>query len=194
MKKNKKLMNLTKEKNIKKRLIFITFRYIILLALMFSLPIFYFILTPLTVYASAGLLNMFYNVSIAQTTIDIAGSCLSQIQIIPSCVAGSAYLLLLILNLSLSMPKKQRFYSIFFSFSVLFLVNIVRIFILSIFYINKFSFFDITHKLFWYFLSTVFVIIIWLLIIKLFKIKNIPVYSDLKFVYNQTNFKNNIQS
>ena len=46
-----------------------------------------------------------------------------------------------------------------------------------------FSFFDITHKVFWYFISTIFVVGIWFIEIKIFKIKEIPFYSDLNLLY-----------
>ncbi len=73
-----------------------------------------------------------------------------------------------------------------FAFSAFLLVNLLRIFILSLMFINGSSFFDITHRLFWYFLSTVFVIVIWFTEVKLFKIKEIPFYTDLKYLYKKS--------
>jgi hypothetical protein len=72
-------------------------RYIILLALMFTLPLIYKILLPLTIYPVAGLLKIFYQVSVHKDIIMIGLD--TPIQIISACIAGSAYLLLLILNL-----------------------------------------------------------------------------------------------
>ncbi len=155
-------------------------RYLVLLALMFALPLIYKILTPITIYLTANLLKIFYQVSVFEQIIII--NLKTAIQIIPSCIAGSAYLLLLILNLSISMKFKKRFYSILFSVILLFVLNIFRIFFLSILLVNDFQFFDFTHKLFWYALSTIFVVGIWLLTIKIFSIKEIPVYSDVKYL------------
>lgn len=162
-----------------RKLVFLFIRYVILLILAISLPLFYKILTPLTIYSTAGLLKMFYQVSISGDIISVSKTL---IQIIPACVAGSAYLLLLILNLLIPMKLKQRIYSILFSISVLFILNILRIFFLTILLVNDFKFFDFTHKLFWYVLSTIFVIGIWFLTAYLFKIKQIPAYSDIKYL------------
>jgi len=57
---------------------------------------------------------------------------------------------------------------------------------LSIMYVNGSSFFDFTHKIFWYAGSTIFVIAIWFLEVKIFKIKGIPIYDDLKFLYKKS--------
>ena len=163
-----------------KKTIFLLLRYLILLGLMFTLPIIYKILTPLTVYSTAGLLKIFHQVFISKDIITIFPKTI--IQIIPACVAGSAYLLLLILNLSTPMKIKKRIKSILFSIILLFILNILRIFFLTILLVNDFQFFDFTHKLFWYMLSTVFVVGIWLLTTKIFSIKEIPAHSDIKYL------------
>ena len=147
---------------------------------MFTLPLIYKIMLPLTIYPVAGLLKIFYQVSIQKDIIMIGLQ--TPIQIISACIAGSAYLLLLILNLSVPMKTKKRIYSIALSFIILLGLNILRIFILSMLYHNNFRFFDFTHKLFWYALSTIFVIVIWFLIVKIFSIKEIPVYTDIKYL------------
>ena len=160
--------------------IFLLLRYILLLVLVISLPIIYKILTPITVYFTGFLLKLFYQVSIMNEIILI--NIKTIIEISPACVAGSAFLLLLILNLSTPMKIKTRIYSILFSIISLFLINVFRIFILSVLLVNNFEFFDLTHKLVWYGLSTIFVIGIWFLSVKLFKIKDIPVYTDIKYL------------
>jgi exosortase/archaeosortase family protein len=169
-------------KNKDKKIIFIVIRYLVLLVLALSLAFFYKILTPLTIYSTAGLLKILYQVSVSGDIISVSNIF---IQIIPACVAGSAYLLLLILNLLTSMRLKQRIYSILFSIVLLFVLNVLRIFFLTILLVNDFKFFDFTHKLFWYVLSTIFVVGIWFLTIKLFKIKKIPAYSDMKFLIKE---------
>jgi len=159
----------------------IPFRYLILLGFMFTLPLIYSILTPITIYSTAAILKLFYsNILVYNQNILINSSIV--IEIIPACVAGSAYLLLLILNLSVSMDLKKRIYSIFLSFIILFAFNSLRIVLFAILFENSFYLFDFTHKLFWYFLSTLFVVLIWFFIVKLFKIKEIPVYSDMRYL------------
>ncbi|MEK6935496.1 MAG: pacearchaeosortase [Nanoarchaeota archaeon] len=155
-------------------------RVILLLGLVISLPLIYKILTPITIYFTAFLLKLFYQVSINKDILFI--NLKTMIEISPACVAGSAFLLLLILNLSTPMKVKTRIYSIFFSIVLLFLINILRIVVLSVLLVNNFEFFDLTHKLVWYGLSTIFVIGIWFLSVKLFKIKDIPVYTDIKYL------------
>ena len=167
----------------------IPIRYLILLGLMFTLPWIYKVFTLLTIYPVAYLLKLFYNVLIFENTLFINSQI---IQIIPACVAGSAYLLLLILNLATPMNFKKRIYSILTSFAILLLLNILRIFFLSIFYLENLPFFDFTHKLFWYALSTIFVVGIWFAEVKLFKIKEIPFYSDMKLLYENSFLKKKI--
>lgn len=163
----------------------IPLRYLILLGLMFTLPLIYSILTPITVYSASTLLKLVYtDVFIYNESISINSNVV--IQIIPACVAGSAYLLLLILNLSVSMNLRKRAYSIIFSFIILFIFNILRIFLLAILFENNFYLFDLAHKIFWYFLSTLFVVLIWFFIVKSFSIKEIPVYSDIISLIKKT--------
>lgn len=147
-----------------------------------SLSLFYKIFLPLTLWPVYFLLRIFYDVFITGNILSVVGI---KIELINACIAGSAYYLLLVLNLTTNMKARQRFYSIIFSFSSFLILNILRIFFLSILYIKNFVFFDITHKLFWYALSVLFVVGIWFLTVKLFKIKNIPVYSDIKMLYNR---------
>ena len=170
---------MNKKKETTKKQFLIVFRYLVLLIISLNFNLIYKILAPITVYLSGLLLDLFYTITIIGDKILIQGKI---IEINSACVAGSAYLLLLILNLFVSMNKKQRFYSLLFSFFLLLIFNILRIFFLSILFVNDFLFFNLTHKIFWYFLSTIFVVIIWVLMIKIFSIKQIPVYSDIKFM------------
>lgn len=166
----------------KKNLFYILLRYLILLGLMFTLPLFYKILTPITINTTTNLLKLFYQVSLENNIILLNN--LITIEIIPACIAGSAYLLFLILNLTISMKLNKRIKIILLAFISLFIINILRIVILATLTINNFQLFDLTHKLFWYGLSTIIVIIIWFILIKIFSIKKIPVYSDIKYIFN----------
>lgn len=150
-----------------------------------NLWFFYFIFTPLTVYPVYFLLNMFFDASLNGNIINIPDY---SIEIINACVAGSAYYLLLILNLSIPKIKlSKRIKMIGLSFATLLTINILRIFFLSLFVDSLW--FDITHRLFWYLLSTIFVVGIWFAEVKLFKIKDIPFYSDLKFLFKHSHLK-----
>lgn len=166
------------KKQPKTNLFQIVTRYIILLALMFTLPIIYKIFTPLTTYPTAWLLGIFYDVVIHDSMIIIDNQ--TFVKIIPACVAGSAYLLLLILSLTLPMPLKRRVYSILSAYTILLAINILRIFVFSVWFHTSTPFFDFTHNLFWYGLNIIIVIGIWFLIVRLFSIKEIPVYTDIQ--------------
>jgi len=146
---------------------------------------FYYIFTPLTLYPTAFLLNAVYDSTICKDSILLGSKVV--IQIIGACVAGSAYYFLLILNLSVPKIKiSRRVMMILFSFVIFLIINILRIFILSLMYVSESSLFETLHKTFWYVGSIFFVILIWFLEVKIFKIKEIPFYSDLKTLYKKS--------
>lgn len=154
-------------------------RYLILiLAPLGNLFIFYFIFTPLTLYLSYFLIKIFFvEATIYQNFIFFGQYTISMI---PACVAGSAYYLLLILNLST--PKivfKKRILILFTSFLILLILNSLRVFILALLLNYNISYFNTAHLFFWYLLSTLFVVGVWFLEVKLFKIEEIPFYTDI---------------
>ncbi|MBU4070139.1 MAG: pacearchaeosortase, partial [Nanoarchaeota archaeon] len=113
-------------KKSQKELFDIAARYIILILISFSgLWIFYFIFSPITIYLTAFLLKIFFQTSVIGDVIVLKNHFL--IQMINACVAGSAYYLLFILNLSI--PKinlKKRIKMICFAFGSFLVVNILR--------------------------------------------------------------------
>jgi exosortase/archaeosortase family protein len=168
----------------------ILLRYFILIIIALpGLLIFYFIFTPLTVYPVYFLLNLFFDV-VLLSKINILINSIS-IELISACIAGSAYYLLLVLNLSTPKIKlKTRIRAILFSFAAFLILNILRIFILSILAVTGFSYFNATHTIFWYGFSTIIVVGIWFAEVKIYKIKKIPFYSDMKFLYKKSLMKN----
>lgn len=156
-------------------------RYILLVLVGFTNnSLFYLIFSFITIYPVYFLLSFLFTPSISGNLITIGNI---PIEIIGSCVAGSAYYLLLILNLATPRIDIKRRIGIFlFSFGSLLILNILRIFLLSTMLVNGFSLFDFTHKLFWYVGSTIFVVGIWFLSVKLFNVKEIPFYSDITFL------------
>jgi exosortase/archaeosortase family protein len=175
---------------IKNRIYSLILRYAILIIISLSnFWIFYFIFTPLTIYPVYFIFNLFFNVSLSGNVIYFLNHNFS-IKIIEACVAGSAYSLLTILNLSVPEIKfSKRIKSIFLSFLILLVANILRIVILSPIYILSPELFDILHKISWYFLSVILVVGIWFFEVKKFKIKEIPIYSDLVFLLKQIKSK-----
>ncbi|MBU1252405.1 MAG: pacearchaeosortase [Nanoarchaeota archaeon] len=164
-------------------------RYLILVAVAFpGLWLFYKIFTPLTAYPVHFILGLFYNSIMLTSTTFLVNDV--PIELINACIAGSAYYLLLIFNLSTPGIKiKTRVNAILFSFAAFLILNIIRIVALSSLAISGSSYFDVTHSFFWYGLSTFIVVGIWFAEVKMFKIKEIPLYSDLKSVYKVSHLK-----
>lgn len=153
-----------------------------------SLFVFYFVFRPLTIYPIYFIFNFFFDIKLIGNVLLFAKY--PSIQLIDSCIAGAAYYLLLILNLSTPRIKiEKRISMIFYSFLSLWILNIIRIIILTLLFIFGFAFFEFTHKLFWYGLSLVFVIAIWFIQIKIYKVKEMPFISDLKYIYNKSSLK-----
>lgn len=157
---------------------------IIVLAGLGNLTFFYKIFYPLTFYLSSFVFSMlgevenFYILKIILFNNDVA------IELINACIAGSAYYLLLILVLSVpSLLILKRVSILLFSFIFLLLINVFRI-VLMVLIVGT-VYFESVHMLFWYILSLFFVVGIWFLCVKLFSIKEIPVYSDLKYLIEQ---------
>ncbi len=170
------------------KIINIFIRYL-LLALI-ALPgfgLFYFFLTPLTQYPVFYIIQLFFDSTIAGSIIYVGQK---SILIAGACIAGSAYYLLLVLNLSTpGMKNSVRLKAIIFSFVGFLVINLIRIIILSFMYLGDSFFFDSLHKILWYFGSTILVVGIWFLEVKIFKIEMFPFYSDLKYFYNRSTLK-----
>ncbi len=66
---------------------------------------------------------------------------------------------------------------------LIFAFNIVRILVLVFVYVTfGKNYFDALHLVLWQVVSTIVVVLIWLFLIKKYKIKRIPVYSDVKYL------------
>lgn len=161
------------------------FRYLLLIIVgLPNLFLFYFIFTPLTVYPVFFILDLFLTVLMDGTRIYIQNY-QSTINLIPACIAGSAYYLLFILNLSIpNKTFKERFIMLLYAFSAFLFINILRISTLALFLES--AYFNSFHAFSWYILSILIVVLIWFSEVKLFKIKEIPFYEDIKFLYKQT--------
>ncbi|MBI4116623.1 pacearchaeosortase [Candidatus Pacearchaeota archaeon] len=167
----------------------IILRYLVLILVAFpNFWVFYLVFTPLTVYLSYFIFQIFFDANILRNIIILNNSV--PIELIKSCIAGSAYYLLFVLNMSVPNIKiKRRLLMILFSFSALLIVNVARIVFLGAVFLNGFSIFVLAHKFMWYFVSTAFIVIIWFSEVKIFGIKEIPFYSDIKFFHKHSIFK-----
>jgi len=171
-----------------KKFLDIVIRYLLLIGLSaIGIKVFYYLFFPLTIYPSYWAIDLFYSPIMSGDKIFIGKE---TIEIIGACVAGSAYLFLLMLNFATPKIKlKKRFKLILFGFGAFLTINLIRIILLSYLFLEKFSEFDLFHKLFWYAGSTIFVVLIWFIGIRKYKIYEIPFYSDLKFMIKKSIFK-----
>jgi exosortase/archaeosortase family protein len=175
-----------------KKLYLLFARYISLLILATAnLFIFYYVFQPLTFQAVLLFLKSFYAENLVRFSTQDTFFLLETMKgrfytasIIPACVAGAAYYLLTILNLTTPMKISKRIWSFVFLFCAFFLVNTLRISYFIVLIIDdSFNFFDTAHVATWYFGSTIFVIILWFANVLIFRIKTIPVYTDLKRLF-----------
>ena len=164
----------------KKNIQDIIVRYAILfIILLIGVDFAYLFFEKITLYSSYGLLKIIYP-SAFLSGIDIwIGE--KVITIVGACVAGSAYLLLLILNLSVPKIKfEKRIYFLISSFILFFIINVIRIVFLGVLHVDSSPYFEILHKVLWYLGSTLIVVGVWFLGVWVFSIKEIPFYSDIK--------------
>jgi exosortase/archaeosortase family protein len=152
--------------------------FVILLVGIGNLYLFYKVLTPITVRAVAAILDLFSNPLVIDNMIFLKRVI---IEIVPACVAGSAFYLLFLLVVSTAeMNFKKRFLVLVTSFSILFFLNTLRLVLLVPLVTTPY--FDTIHWIFWHLISTVFVVAVWVSMVFIYKIKAIPVYSDIKFL------------
>jgi len=156
----------------------VIFRYAIIISLGFGIDIIYIIFTPLTVYPVYWTLKELYGASLIGGNVIFSRGVLFDIA--PACVAGSAYYLLLMLNLTTRMNFFKRIKNIIFIIFSFFVLNLGRILFLAIFFSSGYKYFDVLHKFTWYFGSTILVVILWFLSTWLFEIKDVPIYGDIK--------------
>ena len=158
-------------------------RYVILVALGFGVQLFYLAFSPLTVYPVFGIISLAYdNVALLSGNLLFFGNSFYA-QIIPACVAGAAYFLLLILNLTTPMRAGKRIKSLVFLFVTFLVLNIIRIAVFAALLSSGYQYFDLTHKMVLYFGSTILVVIIWFVNVLIFKIRGIPIYTDFKNLF-----------
>lgn len=140
---------------------------------------FYTVFRPLTLYPSYWILSFFTDAKLAVTGIITNTYFLN---FVDACVAAAAYFLLALLILFTDkIALRNRIYMFILGSFMILSFNILRIEILFYILFNLGSnIFESVHLLFWKFLSTIYVFLTWIFLIKLFKIKSIPVYSDYK--------------
>ena len=163
--------------------LWLLFRYILLIIIGLPGPyLFYLIFTPLTIYPVYAILKLVYSSALLESNVLVINS--HSISLIPACIAGAAYYLVLILNLATPMNLRIRVKSLLFTFISFLFLNILRIVIFSALFLGGFELFDIAHKTVWYLGSTLLVVAIWFSAVYAFKIGTIPFYTDFKTLFS----------
>jgi exosortase/archaeosortase family protein len=167
-----------------RRLLGLFSRYIALILLgLGNLYLFYKILTPITIKSVSIILSILGKSKVIENIIVHNGTI---IEIIPACVAGAAFYLLFILILSTAeIRPKKRAIALMAATLMLFVLNVLRIVFLAL--ISSALYFELIHWIFWHLVSTIFVVAVWLVTIKIYEIKTIPIYSDIKYVKSLIN-------
>ena len=156
-------------------------RYVLAVLVGVFYQIFYWIFSPWTLHSTYWILNLVYNVVLEGNLITFDSVTFA---LIPACTAATAYLLLTMLILVTRGIKLLTRIKIWIYGCLLILVfNTLRIFLLIWIYVTfGQNYFDALHLMFWHVVSTVVVILIWIGLTKKYKVKGIPVYSDLKYI------------
>ncbi|MBI5803674.1 pacearchaeosortase [Candidatus Pacearchaeota archaeon] len=165
----------------KKVYLFARYLLIVLFGL-FNLKFFYSVFTPLTIYPVYWIVSLFREASLSSNLVSLESFA---VEIIPACVAGAAYYLLFILNLSTPIKIDKRIKSLVFLFLVFLAFNILRIVGFIWLFSIGYEYFDAAHNLVWHFGSTILLVLVWFVNVKLFKIKEIPVYSDFRKIFSE---------
>ena len=142
---------------------------------------FYLVLSPLTLHLSYFFFSLFHPLSaLAGNTIETATA---SFEFIPACVATAAYVLLaflILLTKDISPAERLQMF-VYGSLGIL-AFNILRIELLLFTYFRLNASFDALHLFVWKFMSTAFVVILWLVLARIYRIKSVPVYSDVKYI------------
>lgn len=163
-------------------------RYLAIIVLgSYNFYLIYKIFTPLTIHATNLAIKLVTPTILSKDIIHFGQT---TIQIAPSCIAGSAFFLLIALILSTSNIKpKTRALALLTSLATLFILNITRILILAS--MTSSPSFQALHFAFWHVLSTLFVVITYIATIKFYNIKSIPIISDFKYLKSLTSPRKN---
>ncbi len=141
---------------------------------------------PLTIYSSFFFLKLAsYQVFIIPPYMITTEN---YIRFSQACAAISAYfLLLLLIILTKDIRLKTRFKMFLLGSAIIFSINQIRILILTaVLEKQGFDAFQQVHDVFWIIFGSLLVALTWIFLINHYKVKSIPVYSDMRYLLKQT--------
>lgn len=156
-------------------------RLFIAFAVGIGYSLFYIILSPITLHWSYFFFSIFSPMSVlAGNTIQAETA---RFVFIPACVATAAYILLaMLILLTKDITWQDRLQMFVYGSLAILAFNILRIELLLLTYFKLETAFDSIHLFVWKFMSTAFVVLLWIGLARLYKVKAIPVYSDVKYM------------
>ncbi|MBS3108771.1 pacearchaeosortase [Candidatus Woesearchaeota archaeon] len=157
---------------------------IALAIVLLPIDIFYILLLKPTLYVSSIFLSS-YKPIITNDAIIINNIVL---KFISACIATLAYVLLLLLILLTKDLGFKNGVKLFLTGSIIiFIANIIRVdFLIYAYFEYGSNLFSKLHLFIWQFLSGIFVAFVWVFLSYIYKIRNIPVYDDIKELYNRS--------
>ncbi len=163
-------------------------RVLALIFVSLNFGVFYFVFSPITVYLSYFLTKIFYDSVLIGNTIGIGTVGFNFIE---ACVAGAAYYLLFILVMGIKDIKWLDRLKVFVVGVLLILtMNLIRVLVLIILNVELGeNYFDAVHLVFWNFLSGIFIALVWIFLVKKYKLGEIPYYADIKYLYGKSLLK-----
>lgn len=145
---------------------------------------YYFVFGPLTLRFTESILSLFTHVTVSENMLYVGEYSL---RFVDACVAASAYILITLLVLftrKISFDVRLKMLGLGYLF--FFIFNALRIqLLLVILLFFGHNIFNAVHMILWTIVSTIFVFLIWIMLIKIFNIKSIPVYSDIKYLISK---------
>lgn len=166
---------------------------LILRVIMCFIPIsaFNFVLMPITIYSSYFIL-WFFGATLAFNQISLGPY---SFEFIDACVAPAAFYLLWVLVMLVKDIKfKIRVKMVLLGFLLLLGMNVLRVavLVLTANYLG-FNLFEAVHLIWWKFMSGVYLAAIWIFLVWYYKIKSIPVYDDLRYLFRFTKKKKELK-
>lgn len=143
--------------------------------------VFSMLFTQVTIYTVYYLLHYFNPIMISNLLIVKT----SKFEFVDACIVPYAYYFFWVLCLfTKDIILKTRIKMIVYGFAMIFVMNILRIIFVIWLDINYgLIWFNIIHMFIWHFISGVYVALVWIILVKIYKIKSIPFYSDIKELY-----------
>ena len=167
------------------REIIVRYDFLLILSL-FQSTVLYELFTPLTLYPVLWIVKLFVSARILPLTATIETSSII-FSLVPACIAGSAYYLLMVLNLTTPMSLQQRWKSLLFIIGLFFSFNVFRIIFFVFLFSSGVSFAEPLHLVVWYCASIFLVVAIWFANVALFKIDSLPVIEDILELWSAAN-------